>query len=60
MAYQKNIKTVYILQSRVLAALKQVTLSDKRKQPNPYHLNNLTFSAIGKKGKKPKLVKSIM
>lgn len=34
---------------QVLAALEQITLVGKTKQSNPYNLNDLTFSVIGKK-----------
>lgn len=48
-------------QSQVLVALGQTTLLDKTKtkQLNPYGLNDLTFSAIGKGKKKSSLYKEL-
>lgn len=48
-AYQKNTRPAY--KDQVLAALMQVTLSDKTKQGNPCDLNNLTSRATGKEKK---------
>lgn len=40
------------IKSQGTSSTREITLSDKRKQSNPYNLNNLTFSVIGKEKKK--------